>query len=321
MNAPTSEDLAISLRSLNGPGWRWKFALEAAAGAPAVVSDPWIAEAVKFIRLLENEQTELARQRHPSLAAAHALWDQLESRKALTILALGDCAVEDIARRLGTSEEVIRCVESLYCDLRECRQATDWMQLQVIAPALKAGDTAAAVRYRAALYGGPLVAQAVLDADQRVPLDEVQRLADQELKLHLKAQEALELVMTDAATATKYIALYLMHQRQCEALQLRKEQFRHRVHQDLLRSHRAQPGSAASSETACTPEHVARSPLAALRWFRQSSNTMETKLPTTATEADGSELDGAELTALPVSLPVDAPLTSADQPDQPAQAA
>ena len=92
------------------------------------------------------------------------------------------------------------------------------------------------------------MAQAILDAQERLQLDEVQRLADEELRLHLKARQALDIPLDDQQASLKFLKIYTDYRNKQQRLEFMKQLFRHRCEEDIRKWKLAERRIDASSE-------------------------------------------------------------------------
>jgi hypothetical protein len=196
-----------------GPDWRWRVAgLAATDTLPLALleSDTQIQRAVEYLALrAERSSGEFFRQHQQALIhAAVGLWDRAALAAILKVLVLGGCKRANIAARLGQAEEVIDTTEALFFDVRGQLDATDWIVSEVIAAELREGDPGLAVQMKLALFGGPIMAEAVVDTPERIPLLEADRLVDQSTLLHLKLEEALAVPLRSEANLLQFFKLY-----------------------------------------------------------------------------------------------------------------
>ena len=111
---------------------------------------------------------------------------------------------------------------------------------KVIHPVQDQGDTALAVKLKMALAGGPLVAQAALEAKTRLLARQGCTLLDLHIGLHLKCQQAMEMSLDSAPQRRLFIKLHadlLYRERQ---LHLQERQLVHRCQQALRKHELAQ---------------------------------------------------------------------------------
>lgn len=138
-------------------------------------------------------------------------------------------------------QTVLETTELLFFDVRDKRAATSWMTCHVFMPAVKGGDMELAAKMKVAFFGGPVMANAVLDAQDNLPFDEAQRLVDKEVLLHGKLQAALEFRLNET-TAPQFLKTYLNYDLARQKLAFAQEKFKHRCevtqrkHEDELQS-------------------------------------------------------------------------------------
>jgi hypothetical protein len=252
MNSKISNQLK-GYRGLNGPSWRWRLAVQTALSSCDLpdFSDDIAKQAKSFAEMHMGEEGETrAAQHYREIAAAKSFWDDANLRQQFTILTLADLPREQIAKRLAVPLETVTTTELLFFDIRESRQAEGWINCHVILPEEKSGAYEFAVKCRAAYWGGPLVGKSILDADERVSLDKVQRIADLERRLSMKAQAALAVPLDDAQAALQYTKFYIDYDHKKRRLELEKKKFRHRCEEDLRKHELAERRIDASAKRA-----------------------------------------------------------------------
>jgi hypothetical protein len=146
--------------------------------------------------------------------------------KRFKVSILGNLPLVEIAERLGMNEDVLATAKELFFDLTGMRHAASWMACHVFIPETKAGDPDLAARMRIAFHRGPAGARAVLDAHDDLPMKEAQRLVDQEILLHSKAQAALEFELTEE-NSLKYLKLFTSYDIARKRLEFEREKFRY----------------------------------------------------------------------------------------------
>ena len=137
---------------------------------------------------------------------------------------LGRIPLAEIGARLGVDQKVLEVAQFLFFDVGAARHATGWMHCQVFRPEVEAGRMQRAAKMKLAVHGGPALIRALLDAEENLPLDEAQRLVDQELLLHGKLQAALEFDL-DTKSAAKFLQCFLRYDLARQKLQLQREKF------------------------------------------------------------------------------------------------
>jgi hypothetical protein len=103
------------------------------------------------------------------------------------------------------------------------------------------------LKLAAAHAGGPAIAAALLDAEELVPLDQVRRLRDQRIQLHLRYKQALELPIKEPADGIKLVKANLDCQYREKRLELAEAKFRQRA-EHMLRQHELRERQQALSE-------------------------------------------------------------------------
>jgi hypothetical protein len=177
-------------------------------------ADAWVRHARDYLSVCGQDRSgpEEAAKHHPAIAAAAKLMAEespsgREVVEGLQILVLGDCPRSEIAERLELSVEAVEAWEALYFDVREARQAVDWVHRHVILPAEQDGNTGLAARLRLA-SNGPAAACSIFDAGTNAPFREGQRLFDRKVRLALKFEEAAQLSLDSEARKLTYMKLH-----------------------------------------------------------------------------------------------------------------
>jgi hypothetical protein len=250
MNNQTQQTLQ-AYGTVKGPSWRWKLANEMVRSTCEWpdLDDSTVAQAKSYAEICAAEEGEShAAQQYPGIAAARMLWQDSNTRKSLMILTLGDVPQDEIAKRLMLPVQLVATTELLFFDIRDRLDANSWIMHQVIFPAERAGDVELATLYRIAYWAGPLVAQEIIDSEGRVSFDGVQRLADQEFRLGVKAQAASEILLDSERSRLRCQKLYLEYQSAKQRLELQKEKFRRRCEGEIRKQESAQGRIDAKSE-------------------------------------------------------------------------
>jgi hypothetical protein len=213
-----------------GPDWRWQV-------AQRLVNKP---ENRKLHRLADLKVRETARKlrqatgKDPLLLQVLALATDLEATNVVKLLVLGRVEPAEIAERLGLSPPTLELYETLFFDIRPIHSASSWVTQHVIRP-LEQDQNDLAVRFAAAYWGGSTVARALLDAEQRVPLDEAQRLLDQDTLFHLKLRAALAVPLKTPGQNLRLVELHLKHEHRMARLEASQEQFRAKAESQIKR--------------------------------------------------------------------------------------
>ena len=221
-------ETAMEQRDLHGPAWRWDLADE--------LRDCWPG------RLLERFGHDFANVQHyrtlcgrseagrhqavtlyPALATAESLNADLQKTGQLKIAILGDVDPQEIRQYVDVDEVVLRTWERTFFDVRGTGLATHWINSRVIQPELAAGRHDLAARLRMVAAVGPLGAQAILKADNRLPVREAQKLFDRDLKLHVKFNAAVAMTPDTTKTRLSFIKLHAKLQIEKQRLKLARE--------------------------------------------------------------------------------------------------
>jgi hypothetical protein len=139
---------------------------------------------------------------------------------------LGGLPKPEICSRLNVDLPVADTAEALFFDIRDKRTATSWMACNVFNPVQEDGDIELAVKMRVAFFGGAVLARTIIDARENLPLDDAERLADQQVLLYAKLQAALEYRLTDENCLT-YIKMFLDYELARKELDFAREKFQH----------------------------------------------------------------------------------------------
>jgi hypothetical protein len=124
-----------------------------------------------------------------------------------------------MGERLGVDEHVIEKWESLFFDVRESREAVDWIFIHIIGPERERGNDQLASKMKAALAGGPVAARAILDLESRMPVTAGEKLFDRKLALSLKLDAALQVRLDTSREKISFIRL-------CDQLRLRERRLK-----------------------------------------------------------------------------------------------
>ena len=304
-NSPVTENLTERFRRIDGPDHRWRCAEKIATGdATWLVDacDQQVLKAAEYLRQSQRDpESSFAGQPDSEIGAAYATWQQETTQRMLKLLVLGNCTMAEITSRLGLNEALVRLIEELFFDVRSLLASPGWIHAQVIRPTEQWGDKEWAQRLRAAYCGGPVVAAAIIEADERVPFDEVDRIMDQETLMHLKLKTALEMPLNNGGNAVRFFEAYLDHEIRKQKLAIEKEKFRHRVDDDLSKREVAKLRIEANSERAQI-KSAEKIRLAELRLQQAQIDKMLREMPMTpdvrdvADIHDVSDANGVSLT-------------------------
>ena len=250
--------------SLKGPSFRWQLADRFRTLSRSSELWTWLdkptRDAIKCLREMRRDERGSSRaiERFPVVTAAFELQRNEKALETFKLSILGDLPRDEISERMNTDQAVMETAELLFFDIRGKREATSWMTCHVFMPAVKGGDMDLAAKMKLAFFGGPVMANAVLDAQDNLPIDDAQRLVDQEVLLHGKLQAALEFRLNET-TAPQFLKTYLNYDLARQKLEFAREKFRHkceltqREHEAEQRS-KQQPGSGQESQVRPEPQ-------------------------------------------------------------------
>jgi hypothetical protein len=225
---------------VGGPSYRWNLALQRVDSQRrswAQHLDEPTQQATAYLRMVDQVGRERANREYPMIAAACTLFQNDQAFQTFKLSLLGNLSRVEIAVRLDVEQEVIEIAEALVFDIKDMRRTAGWMSCHVFIPEVKAGDIDLAAKMRLAYHGGPVMARALLDADENLPLDEAQQIVDQEMLLHSKLQAALEIEL-DANSALEYVKNFMDYDLARRKVQLEREKFQHAC--ELAREKRAE---------------------------------------------------------------------------------
>ena len=140
------------------------------------------------------------------------------------LLILGTLPRAEAAARLGADQPSVEVAEALFFDINDLRHASGWMNCHVFIPEAKFGSKELAAKMKIAHYGGLVVARALLDGHEKLPLDAAQQIIDQDLQLHAKLQVALQFDL-DARSAQEFLKVFLDYDLQRKKLEFEREKF------------------------------------------------------------------------------------------------
>lgn len=224
-------------RALEGPAWRQRLASK-------MISDPRrlpknidlsVKEWIQFERIqisAVSGEEDAARQ-FPVLAAAAGLARDSALFAKFQVMVIAGSARAEIAQRLDCGEAVVEACERFFFDVRPLLSSTDWIAAKVIQPVHNAGDRAHASRLKAAHFGGPVIATAVLNLDAHLPVAKGAALFDRKLKLTLMVDEALAMPLSPGREALRFIKITTeMHVAE-KRLELERERLEHQTAQAI----------------------------------------------------------------------------------------
>ncbi|MAF66325.1 MAG: hypothetical protein CMJ84_11800 [Planctomycetes bacterium] len=233
--------------SFKGPGFRWQLADKHRTLSQKDKFWTWLdkptQQAIKYLREMRREShgPDRAKDRFTVVTAAIELLQNEKALESLKLAILGDLPRVEISERTNIDQAVLETTELLFFDIRGKREATSWMTCHVFMPAMKGGDMDLAAKMKIAFFGGPVMARAMLDARDHLPIDDAKRLVDQEVLLHGKLQAALEFRLSEA-TAPQFLKTFLNYDLARQKLEFAREKFQHkcevaqRQHEAELRS-------------------------------------------------------------------------------------
>lgn len=219
--------------SLKGPSFRWRLADKFRTLSRSSELWTWLdkptRQAIKCLREMRSHEQGSGRaiEQFPVVTAAFELQRSEKALETLKLSILGNLPKDEISERMNIDQEVMETAELLFFDIRGKREATSWMTCHVFMPAVKGGDMDLAAKMKLAFFGGPVMASAVLDAQDNLPIDDAQRLVDQEVLLHGKLQAALEFRLNET-TAPQFLETYLNYDLARQKLEFAREKFRHK---------------------------------------------------------------------------------------------
>ena len=227
-----------------GPAWRWHLAQQLAEelSTPRRPADRLVREVAKVFRHCRKNPFAAA---EPSgvnwqIAAATALQDSAAMEQQLKILVVGGCPRAAIAKRLSLDLSVLKTWERLFFHVRACRKSPGWINRWVIWPLSDAKKYELAAKMRAAYWGGPAAALAVLDAEQGISAKTAERLYQREQMLEIKAQAALDIPLRGPEDALRYLRLHTSYRLGQARLDLDNRRFAQRCQETAFRQTWAQ---------------------------------------------------------------------------------
>lgn len=226
-------------RMMDGPDWGWKRAEQLAA------QQCESEEAIKFGRHFEHfleylrwskegrERATEAARRYPHIDAAFRLWQRPELRHQLKMLVLADFTPMEIAERLGVPGEVVTILERMFFDVRAALAASEWIRISVFTPEIKSAGQRRALRLQQAYWGGRAAVELLLQAEERLSPERVEKLEHQDLLLQMRMKEALDVISISPDTALDYVKLYWAYQVQYDRVELDRQKFQQQCKREL----------------------------------------------------------------------------------------
>jgi hypothetical protein len=233
----SQQALGAILRWSDGVSWRWARAQSLAACPSRRMEgeDPLILAAQECIlhRGRPGAGEVIAAARQPAVHAAVMLWESPPAREQITILLIAETPIERIAERMNLPKKIIETARDLFFDLGEAKGTVNFGAYFFIRATEREGNTELAGKLRLAHLGGPLLAEALLDARQGIPVSEAERWFDQLLLLHTKVQEAVALPLGSGDNVIRLLKLNWEIQFKTQRLELEREKFRHKREMEL----------------------------------------------------------------------------------------
>ena len=256
MSKPNNNLLDMEHR-VGGPAFRWNLAKSFAKSqrsARFVQADEHIQQASAYLRMFQEISRELADSKYPTIAAACRLTENKASFRTLRLSILGSLPRSEVAARLGVDQHITDAAEALFFDISGLSQASGWMNCHVFIPESRFGSKELAAKIKLAYYGGPVVTRALLDGQDKLPMEEAQQIIDQELQLHAKLQAALEFDL-DANAAQQFLEVFLNYDLERKKLEFEREKFQLACAQARKQrtNDRAAPAGDSANETASRP--------------------------------------------------------------------
>jgi hypothetical protein len=185
-----SRDARRFLIGRHGPSWRWRCA-QAPGDLPfAYRRDREIADAADYLRR-KGEDPRQAERRYPEIAGADHLRQVESVVELLQLLSLARIATFQIARRAKLPLRYVSRWQRLFFDLSAGEYASDWVSVHVLHP-MMAINPLLAVKMRLAFAGGPIVINAILEAETGYNDDQAAQLAALRIRYGLELEAALD---------------------------------------------------------------------------------------------------------------------------------
>lgn len=240
-----SQEFAHRQRFLHGPAWRRQLGevLLANPEQDGAWVDPELKTWCAFIRQQRSapEGRERAAKEFGYLAAAVALDEDSVVANQLKVVVLAGCTPEAICARFLIDAKVLAAWEKVFFDVRQVRTALDWIVCKVIAPVEEQGEVSLAAKLKLACAGGPLAAEAALEAESHVLAQEGPTLFELKLCLHLKFQQAVQLGLGTAKERRFYLKMHADLMYREKQLQLKERQLEWKC-QEALQKHELAKG-------------------------------------------------------------------------------
>jgi hypothetical protein len=215
------------LRSSLGAAWRRKYAQAQVACRPLGkgLDDSWLSDFCRYwkLRCAGESGTAKAEKAFPALFAAEQLNGDPGVVATLKLMVVGGLPRDEIAQRIDTDLDVVAAWEKIHFDIREVRDATDWLASHVIAAEQRDGNEELAAKLRIAIGGGAEAARAILDLDDDLPCDQADRLFVRRLKLHIKFDQAMAIPLVDDSSKMRLVKLHADIQISLRGLELESQ--------------------------------------------------------------------------------------------------
>lgn len=143
----------------DGPGWRWRRALQLSTRSADAGLDEDVVVRRAF-RYLRRNKKRLSQNLDPidpvdsAIAAVLAIERDFEKVRRLRLKVLAGFSQEDIAAHFGTVAPIVWLWERLFFDVRARRSAWAWIEEFIINPELAEGDSQYAAELQRALVFG-----------------------------------------------------------------------------------------------------------------------------------------------------------------------
>lgn len=221
--------------ALHGADWRWRLAEKIAAGdGPrpgdleyrASLHDSLVRQAAAFWRL-QSQGAESLLLHHGAGAVAEAfeLEQKIDTSDLLKLYVLAGAPVEHIAEKCAISTELLTLWEQLFFDVRQLLTRLSVVAHVVVQRAIHEGRQALAARMKLARAGGVVMVDVLQRIDCSRYLSEAEKLYDLQIRLDVKANEALLLPIANESQRVRFAENYLKHKQATERLAFARERF------------------------------------------------------------------------------------------------
>jgi hypothetical protein len=268
-HTPNNTDPFRNHRGLLGPAWCFELARSITPDdVPPnfAAASPVLREAVDYLTRCAQGHFIEASQRYPRIAAAEALQANIEQVERLKLMVLADLPRDEIAQRLAFDEPVIEAWESLFFDLRDLRQAHQWLAMHVVEKERQHGNQVQASQMTLAIMAGPVAVRALLDSGSPQPIDEAVRLFQRHLQLQLKLDQAVNLPLQTERANVRFIRVYIQLQQAQQRLDLARTKLELRCTEMRARHERQQERRELAQRRATAQDSVRKQRQQARRW-------------------------------------------------------